>query len=134
MSKLFYPAVFHKKEGKGYWVEFPDLPGCFSDGSDVNETMEHAQEALALYLDQSDIPFEQTIPQPSDIDNVMKNFPNEAVMLVEYDAAKYARLFKTKSVKKTLSIPEWLNDEAIEKGINFSQVLQEALISKLQSS
>ena len=102
MSKLFYPVVFHKGESdeKGYWAEFPDLPGCFSDGNDINETMEHAQEALALYLEQSDIPFAQSVPQPSDIDVVMKQFPNETVVLVEYDAEK-----------------------AFAKGINFSQVL-----------
>lgn len=76
------------------------MPGCFSDGNDINETVEHAQEALTLYLDQSDIPFEQSIPQPSDIDVVMKQFPNEAVVLVEYDAVK-----------------------AVAKDIDFSQVL-----------
>ena len=44
-----YPAIFHKEED-AYWVEFPDLEGCHTYGSSVNETMEAAQEALAAYL------------------------------------------------------------------------------------
>ena len=52
-------------------------------------------------------------------------------MIVEYDSIEYARKYKTKAVKKTLSIPEWLNDLAIKENVNFSAVLQEALIKKL---
>ncbi len=132
MSKFYYPAVFHtSNDESGYWVEFPDLPGCFSQGEQIDDTMEYAKEALALYLDQSDDLYERSISKPSDIQAVMKQFPNEIVVLVEYDAVKYARLNKNKAVKKTLSIPEWLNDEAVKNGINFSQVLQEALLTKL---
>ena len=132
MSKLFYPAVVHVADDVGgYWVEFPDLPGCFSDGDSIENTMENATEALGLYLDTSDDLYDRNFPSPSDIKDVMKKYPDEIVVLIEYDAIKYARKYKTKAVKKTLSIPEWLNEEATKKGINFSQVLQEALISKL---
>lgn len=132
MSKTYYPAVFHVSEDiGGFWVEFPDLSGCFSQGIDISDTMENAQEALGLYLDQSDDIYERTVSKPSEIGEVMKQFPNEIVVLVEYDNLKYARLHKNKAVKKTLSIPQWLNEEATKKGINFSQVLQEALLSKL---
>ncbi len=134
MSMLYYPAVFHVSEDVGgYWVEFPDLPGCFSQGENIEDTMEHSKEALGLFLDTSDDIYERTFTQPSSIQEVMKQFPNEIVVLVEYDNIKYARLYKNKAIKKTLSIPEWLNDEAIKEGLNFSQVLQEALISKLHS-
>lgn len=132
MSKIYYPAVFHVSEDVGgFWVEFPDLDGCFSQGTDISDTMENAKEALGLYLDQSDDLYERTISKPSEINKVMEQFPKEIVVLVEYDDLKYARLYKNKAVKKTLSIPQWLNEEATKKGINFSQVLQEALLSKL---
>ena len=134
MSKLYYPAVFHISEDiSGYWAEFPDLSGCFSQGETINATMENAKEALGLFLDQSDDIYEINIHSPSDINQVMENFPNEIVVLVEYDSVKYARKFKNKSVRKTLTIPQWLDEEASSQGINFSRVLQEALINKLNS-
>lgn len=134
MSKVYYPAVFHKSDDEtGYWIEFPDLPGCFSQGDTINQAMEYSKEAIGLFLDQSDDLYERQIAKPSDIQAVMKQFPNEIVLLVEYDDIKYARLYKNKAVKKTLSIPQWLNEEATDKGLNFSQVLQEALVAKLQS-
>ena len=133
MSIMYYPAVFHIAEDvQGYWVEFPDLPGCFSQGDTIAHTMEQAKEALGLYLDKDTDLYEKDIASPSDIQNIMKQCPNEIVVLVEYNALEFARKYKTKAIKKTLSIPEWLNDEAIDQNINFSQVLQEALIAKLQ--
>lgn len=132
MSTFYYPAVFHIAEDiGGYWVEFPDLPGCFSQGEHIEDTMEHAKEALGLYLDTSDDIYERTTLNPSSIEKVMEQFPKQIVVLVEYDDVKYARMYKNKAIKKTLSIPEWLNDEATKQGVNFSQVLQEALLAKL---
>ena len=55
------------------------------------------------------------------------------VNMVSVDVASYAKEHFEKSVKKTLTIPTWLNQAALEKGINFSQVLQEALLSKIQA-
>ena len=133
MSKLYYPAVFHKSEEDdlGYWVEFPDLDGCFSDGKNLEETYENAKEALGLYLDKDGVVFDYGVKDPSSVEEIMQRYPNEVVMLVEYDSVEYAKKYKTKYVKKSLTIPEWLNDVAIKEDINFSKVLQEALISKL---
>ena len=134
MSKVYYPAVFHVAEDTGgYWVEFPDLPGCLTNGATIEKAYEMSKEALGLYLDCEGDLYERTLSKPSDIQDVQRNFSNEIVMLVEFDSLKYAQMYKTKAVKKTLSIPEWLNDEATKLGINFSQVLQEALISKINS-
>lgn len=130
MSKVSYPAVFHK-EDVGYWVEFPDLPGCFTQGDTLEESFRMAAEALELYLDKDSELFERKIPQPSPADTVIGNYPDERVMLVPVDSLEYARQHKTKAVKKTLSIPEWLNDLAMKENISFSSVLQEALIEKL---
>lgn len=121
-----YPAIFHK-EDDAYWVEFPDLEGCHTYGSSINETMEAAQEALAAYL-LTLLEQEKALASPSDISaiHVTDGFSS----LVSCDINQYK---DTKAVKKTLTIPSWLNDRAISMGINFSQALQEALLSKIQT-
>lgn len=130
MSKISYPAVF-REDGNSYFVEFPDLEGCLTSGTTVEEAFENAKEALGLFLDQDGDVYERTINKPSIIKEVCLNNPDSIVMLVEYDSLEYAKKYKTKAVKKTLSIPEWLNDLAIKENVNFSSILQEALIKKL---
>ena len=129
MSMTFYPAVFHKanQNEKGYWVEVPDLPGCFSQGDSMEEAFKEVQEAVGLYLDENN-----DFNKPSPIEKIQQGFPSDSVMLVPYDSVAYAKKYKNKAIKKTLSIPEWLNEEASKRGINFSQVLQEALINKIK--
>ncbi|MCM1126190.1 MAG: type II toxin-antitoxin system HicB family antitoxin [Lachnospiraceae bacterium] len=121
-----YPTIFHK-ENESYWVEFPDLKGCYSYGSTVPETMEMAQEALAGYL-MTVLEQEKDIATPSDISAY---HPEDGFStLVSCDINQYKN---TKAVKKTLTIPSWLNDRAVSMGLNFSQILQEALLSKIQT-
>ncbi len=121
-----YPAIFHK-EADSFWVEFPDLEGCHTYGTSVAETMKAAQEALCAYLltllEQDSVP-----APPSDISLIHAD--NGFTSLVSCDINQYK---DTKAVKKTLTIPSWLNERAISMGINFSQVLQEALLSKIQA-
>ncbi|MBR4163712.1 MAG: type II toxin-antitoxin system HicB family antitoxin [Solobacterium sp.] len=132
-NSIYYPAVFHASENsKGYWVEFPDLPGCFTEGKTDEEAVEMAKEALSLYLDSSDENFDFIISKPSSLKDIQLLFPDEIIMLIEGNPEYYSRKYNTKAVKKTLTIPQWLNDLAIKKNINFSQVLQEALIAKLE--
>ena len=121
-----YPAIFHKEEN-AYWVEFPDLEGCHTYGTSIAETMEAAQEALAGYLLTL---LEQGVPvtQPSDISSFHTD--NGFSSLVSCDINQYK---DTKAVKKTLTIPSWLNDRAVSMGDNLSQVLKEDLITKKQA-
>lgn len=121
-----YPAIFHK-EDNSFWVEFPDLTGCHTYGSSITEVMEAAQEALAGYL-LTLLEQEKTISAPSDISTI--HAEDGFTSLVSCDINQYK---DTKAVKKTLTIPSWLNDRAVSMGINFSQVLQEALLSKIQA-
>ena len=130
MSKISYPAVFHEDDNS-YFVEFPDLEGCLSSGDTIESAFENAKEALGLFLDRDDDIYNRIINKPSSIKEICSKNVNSIVMLVEYDSLEYAKKYKTKAVKKTLSIPEWLNDIAIKENINFSSVLQEALIKKL---
>ena len=131
MVKLFYPALFHKSEEGGFWISFPDFPECFTEGDDMKQAYEMTVEALGLALVNRKEEKEE-IPDPSDLDKIQNE--DGTIVIVEFDMLEYQRKHNSKAVKKTLSIPEWLNEEAVSMGVNFSQVLQEALMSKLNIS
>ena len=124
--KMIYPAVFHF-EDNAYWVEFPDLPGCQSYGSSISDTLENAREALEVYAI-SFIESNKKLPPATDIGK-SEIEDGTFASLVDIDLSAYFK--KAKAVKKTLTIPEWLNEEAMKKGINFSQTLQDALMAKI---
>ena len=129
MQKLFYPAIFHKAEEGGFWITFPDIPECMTQGDDMQQSYEMAVEALGLALASREEE-KQEIPAPSE----PCKFPvsdDEFCVVIEFDMLAYKKRTNSKAVKKTLSIPEWLNEEASALGINFSQVLQEALMQKV---
>ena len=128
MEKLFYPALFHKSEEGGFWISFPDFPECFTEGDDMKQAYEMTVEALGLALVNRKEEKEE-IPDPSDLDKIQNE--DGTIVIVEFDMLEYQRKHNSKAVKKTLSIPEWLNEEAISLNINFSQVLQDALIQKI---
>ncbi|HJC62705.1 MAG TPA: type II toxin-antitoxin system HicB family antitoxin [Candidatus Blautia merdavium] len=128
MEKLFYPAIFHKAEEGGFWISFPDFPECFTEGDDMGQAYEMAVDALGLAL-VSRKEEKEEIPKSTDVDQL--NVEDGTIVIVEFDMMEYQRKHNSKAVKKTLSIPEWLNEEATAMGVNFSQVLQEALMSKL---
>lgn len=131
MEKLFYPALFHKSAEGGFWISFPDFPECFTEGDDMKQAYEMTVEALGLALVNRKEEKEE-IPDPSDLDKIQNE--DGTIVIVEFDMLEYQRKHNSKAVKKTLSIPEWLNEEAVSMGVNFSQVLQEALMSKLNIS
>ena len=131
MEKLFYPALFHKSEEGGFWISFPDFPECFTEGDDMKQAYEMTVEALGLALVNRKEEKEE-IPDPSDLDKIQNE--DGTIVIVEFDMLEYQRKHNSKAVKKTLSIPEWLNEEPVSMGVNFSQVLQEALMSKLNIS
>ncbi|MCM1054087.1 MAG: type II toxin-antitoxin system HicB family antitoxin [Bacteroides sp.] len=129
--KYVYPAIFtYDKEEDCYYVNFPDIENCFTDGKDLPEAIEMASDALSLMLCQMEDDG-TTLPNSTDINNI-KAKANETVSLVFADTSEYRRLYlNNKAVKKTLSIPCWLNTMAERNGINFSAVLQNALMEQL---
>lgn len=132
MNRLFYPAIFHQAEEGGFWISFPDFPECFTQGENMEQAYEMAVDALGLCITDL-LKVQAMLPvasKPSEIE-IMKD---SIVVVVEFDMAAYKRKHNSKAVKKTLSIPEWLNEEANAMGINFSQVLQEALMNKIAKS
>lgn len=135
-----YPACFYK-EDDGYSVIFPDLNYLATQGDSFEDAMEMAVECLASYLYIAQRNGED-VPAPSSLVNIDPvavakeldpDLPvGEAIVnLVSVDVAEYAKKHFEKSVKKTLSIPAWLNEAAVAQGVNFSQVLQRALKEQL---
>lgn len=131
MNKLFYPALFHKAEEGGFRITFPDLPECMTQGNDMQQAYEMAVDALGLAITNREQQ-KQKIPVPSSPYTITAA-EDEFCVVIEFDMLAYKKRTNSRAVKKTLSIPEWLNEEAIALGINFSQVLQEALIQKIDT-
>ena len=132
MNKLFYPAIFHVAEEGGFWITFPDLPECMTQGDNMQEAYEMAVDALGLALTSREQE-KQEIPVPSELSQITLN-ENEYCVVIEFDMLSYKKRTSFKSVKKTLTIPEWLNEAAISLNLNFSQVLQDALTELVQKA
>ena len=118
-----YPVIFEEAEEGGYNVTVPDIPGTFTCGDDMADAIFMAEDAIAMMLaDYEDE--KEPVPKPSKISDIKTN---GIVSLVRADTDEWRKLVDNKAVKKTLSIPNWLNTKAEKAGVNFSQVLQDAL-------
>lgn len=134
-----YPAIFYDEGEAGISVVFPDLNHLSTCGENMQEAMEMAVDCLAGYLYSEKLE-KNKIPAPTPLDKVdiyaededeedraMPRFVN----MVSVDVHAYAAKHFNKSVKKTLSIPRWMNEQAVARKINFSKVLQQALAREL---
>lgn len=130
MAKYVYPAIFTPEEEGGYSVLFPDLEGCYTCGDNLQDALEMAEDVLAFYLYDEETAG-NAIPEASKVEKV-KVKGREFVNYIACDTIEYAKMHNNKAVKKTLTIPEWLNEAATRAGVNFSQVLQEALMEKMK--
>lgn len=134
---VIYPAYFYKNRAEvGYTVVFPDLKGCVTGGETIEEAFEMAADALGAYLYEFYAKPEE-MPLPSELrtleltkdseEELYYDFSESFKNLIGLDLTEYVRKCESKIVKKTLTIPSYLNEMAKEKGINFSKLLQEAL-------
>ena len=132
--RLIYPAVFYPfSDGSGgYTVEFPDLPGCITEGRDLEEALEMAEDAASGWV-LDELEEGNEIPKASAYVDV-KPRENGQVNVILLDMDKYAEQYGKKAVRKNVTIPAWLNTFAEKKKINFSQVLQEAILAKTQKA
>lgn len=128
---IFYPAIFKQEEGQIYSVIFPDLDGCFSQGNTFEDAFVKSQEALAIYYYKN----KGNIPRASSILDIQNPRSNSIVQMVSVDLNTYVlREISTKAVKKTLTIPEWLDILSKNYDVNYSNILKEALIDYLRKS
>lgn len=130
MLKYVYPAVFTLEKDGSYSVEFRDLEGCYTCGDNLEEAIEMAEDVLALVLYEYEAD-NKAIPEPSERNNIVLS-ENQFVNFILGDTLEYRKRFNKKSVRKNVTIPEWLNEEAEKLNFNFSQILQEALEVKIK--
>ena len=125
--KYAHPAIFTPAEEGGFDVKVPDLPGCRTCGDDLADAIFMAEDAVSMWLWAAENKHE-AIPPATQLP------PVEAPQFINYvyaDTDAYRKKNDTRAVKKTLSIPLWLNALAEDAGVNFSQILQDALKERL---
>ena len=129
--KLVYPAVFtHCIEKEGYTVEVPDLPGCVTEGKDLVDAIEMGVDAASGWV-LGELEEGNNIPAPSlRKENIKLEDPESFVSMLVLDMDAYAEKYGDKTVRKTITIPAWLNTYGEKNNINFSRVLQDALLKR----
>lgn len=125
--KKVYPAIF-TPDGKWYIVEVPDFD-IATQGEGLADAIDMARDAICL-MGVNNEDEGKSNPEPSPVDSI-KIKDGKFVSLVDCDFDEYRRMLENKAVKKNCTLPSWLNKKAEAAHINFSQVLQEALIEKL---
>jgi predicted RNase H-like HicB family nuclease len=130
--KYAFTAIFSPEENGAFSVCFPDLPGCYTSGNDMPDAVYMAQDALCLWLYDMEQD-EKRIPQASSPRDI-KTKADEFISIIAVDTQAYRRFYENKSIKKTLTIPVWLNEQAERANVNFSQTLQKALKTELHIS
>lgn len=129
MAKYIYPAIFTKESG-AYTIHFPDLESCYTQGDSIQEAYEMASDILCLTL--YNLEEEKAkIPPASEITS-FKIGKDEFASLIACDTIEYRQFYDNRAIKKTLTIPAWLNTMSEREGINFSAVLQNALKQELR--
>ena len=129
--RLVYPACFYPcQEMSGYTVVVPDLPGCVTQGDDLADAVLMAEDAACGWILDALEDGEQ-IPAASDKADISLEYDNGFVNLIVLDIDHYAEQHSDKAVRKNLTIPAWLNTAAERENVNFSQVLQQALMDRV---
>ncbi len=123
MAEYVYPAIFHPNEDGSFTITYPDLPGCISEGKSLGNAMYMAQSALTQWMEYL-LDKKQAIPSPSSL-KCLETAPEEFVNLIR------AEIKDGRAVKRTVSIPKWMDDKVIESGLSLSRVLQDALKERL---
>jgi len=119
-----FPAIFDYADD-GISISFPDLPECFSCSETTEEALKDAEEVLGLCLYNME-GNNEPIPEPTPLDKVQCE-PNQKTVLIKVWMPIVRNEMETASVKKTLTIPAWLNKLAEDNQVNYSQILQAAL-------
>ena len=127
-DRYIFPAILIYAED-GISTEFPDLPGCLPCAGSTEQALQNAQQALGLHLYGMEQDGED-IPSPTPVD-LIRTGDKQVLILVDAWMPPVRDAIESRAVKKTLTIPKWLDDLAVEHGINFSRTLQEALKHRL---
>lgn len=123
MTEYVYPAIFHPNKDGSFTITYPDLPGCVSEGKSLGNAMYMAQSALTQWIEYL-TDKGQPIPVASNAQNITPS-PGEFVNLIR------AEIKDGRAVKRTVSIPKWMDDQVSDAGLSLSRVLQDALKDRL---
>lgn len=131
MNKFFYPAQFHRIPvlNGGYWVSFPDFPECLTEGNTMEEAFVMAEDALGLALYDREASGE-SFPTPSSIFDFEAD-EESFTAVISVNLSEYKRRTNSHFVRKSVSIPGWLNEAAQDADLKLSAVLQKALKEEL---
>lgn len=133
MRKYSYPAVFEPGED-GYGVYFPDLPGCISFGETFEKAQREAEDALGLHLYGMEKDGE-VIPEPSKNPLILPESANGwLVSLITVYPDIVANELDNKRVKTNVTLPAWLKEAAEKENVNYSKILEAALVDFIKSS
>ena len=118
-----YPAIFHTNNDSSYTVTYPDLPGCISEGKSLGNAIYMAESALTQWINYL-IDKQKEIPKASS---------SQGLVIGENEFINHIRVEVKdgRAVKRTVSIPKWMDDEVIKSGLSLSRVLQDALNERL---
>lgn len=125
MASFVYPAIFHANEDGTYTITFPDLPGCITEGKSQENAIYMAQDAMAAWLEYI-LEHKEPTPAASDL-RLLNVDPDEFASLV------CAEVKDGRAVRRTVSLPKWMDDKVVENGLSLSKVLQEALDARLNA-
>jgi predicted RNase H-like HicB family nuclease len=128
--KLVYPAIFTPDEDGCYTVEVPDLPGCVSFGTDMADAILMGEDAASGWV-LDELEDGNAVPKASAIDDIGPENADGFVSMLVLDMDAYAEKYGKKAVRKNLTIPAYLNTAAEKEGVNFSEILQNALEARL---
>ena len=127
--KRVYPALLAHTESGGYFVKVPDVSGCITTGKTLEEALDNIRDALAGCLCVLE-DVNQPLPEPSAPADIADDA--STVVLVDVDLLEYRKETDTRAVRKNVSMPAWMSYLADKRGVNCSQVLQNALMKELQ--
>ena len=122
-SRLLYPCIVKKEDGI-FYANFLDFEGCFTDGETLEEVVINAKDVLSGTLFTM---AKHNIPFPSSENKKINLKDGEFLIYIDVWISPILEKAKNQSIKKTLTIPKWLNDEAEKHSINFSNLLQTAI-------
>lgn len=131
-TRLIYPAIFSQAED-GITITFPDLPGCISCADTLEEAFYNAKEAMELYLEDYVVDLFKNVPKATELKH-LQILDGQCIALIDLYIPEYLKTIHQQSVKKTLTIPMWMNEVGIAHQINFSKLLQEAIIKYIDEN
>lgn len=131
--KYIYTALFTPiEDGSGYYAKVPDLPGCITTGNSLSDAIDQITDAMSAWLVVAEDEGEPITP-PSPQENLSVD-AGTICSLISADTIEYRAQTDTRAVRKNVSLPSWMVRLADKRGINCSQVLQDALRTLLDNS